>query len=201
MRENGRSMVEMLGVLAIIGVLSVGAIAGYSKAMMKYKLNKQSEQLSTILNNFMMYVHDFKFDDLTYMTDILTKLNAIPLEMIKDGKDQNFVYDALNNQYVLSCHISQGTYFCSVYIGMDTSNYSVESCRNIVTTVKENAADLWQILMYKNMGNDIVNRTYGDKYCNGSNVPCIRYMKLADIENFCRSCTVEDSCHLTIHMR
>ena len=30
----GRSMVEMLGVLAIIGVLSVGAIAGYSKAMM-----------------------------------------------------------------------------------------------------------------------------------------------------------------------
>ncbi len=39
--ENGRSMVEMLGVLAIIGVLSVGTIAGYSKAMMKYKLNRQ----------------------------------------------------------------------------------------------------------------------------------------------------------------
>ncbi len=39
---TGRSMVEMLGVLAIIGVLSVGAIAGYSKAMMKYKLNKQA---------------------------------------------------------------------------------------------------------------------------------------------------------------
>ena len=32
-KESGRSMVEMLGVLAIIGVLSVGAIAGYSKAM------------------------------------------------------------------------------------------------------------------------------------------------------------------------
>ena len=31
--STGRSMVEMLGVLAIIGVLSVGAIAGYSKAM------------------------------------------------------------------------------------------------------------------------------------------------------------------------
>ena len=32
--QSGRSIVEMLGVLAIIGVLSVGAIAGYSKAMM-----------------------------------------------------------------------------------------------------------------------------------------------------------------------
>ena len=37
-RLSGRSMVEMLGVLAIIGILSVGAITGYSKAMMKYKL-------------------------------------------------------------------------------------------------------------------------------------------------------------------
>ena len=38
--QNGRSMVEMLGVLAIIGVLSVGGIAGYSKAMTKFKINK-----------------------------------------------------------------------------------------------------------------------------------------------------------------
>ena len=27
--QSGRSMIEMLGVLAIIGVLSVGGIAGY----------------------------------------------------------------------------------------------------------------------------------------------------------------------------
>ena len=32
-KEFGRSMVEMLGVLAIIGVLSVGGIAGYRYAM------------------------------------------------------------------------------------------------------------------------------------------------------------------------
>lgn len=38
--ESGRSMIEMLGVLAIIGVLSVGGIAGYSKAMEKIKTNK-----------------------------------------------------------------------------------------------------------------------------------------------------------------
>ena len=38
--ETGRSMVEMLGVLAIIGVLSVGGIAGYTMAMRKYKANE-----------------------------------------------------------------------------------------------------------------------------------------------------------------
>ena len=38
--ETGRSMVEMLGVLAIIGVLSVGGIAGYTMAMNKYRANE-----------------------------------------------------------------------------------------------------------------------------------------------------------------
>ncbi len=49
--QYGRSMIEMLGVLAIIGVLSVGGIAGYSKAMMKYRINKTIEQISLITAN------------------------------------------------------------------------------------------------------------------------------------------------------
>ena len=38
--ESGRSMVEMLGVLAIIGVLSIGGIAGYTMAMNRYRTNE-----------------------------------------------------------------------------------------------------------------------------------------------------------------
>jgi len=48
--ESGRSMIEMLGVLAIIGVLSVGGIAGYSKAMMKYRINKSLGATGTTTN-------------------------------------------------------------------------------------------------------------------------------------------------------
>ena len=48
-QEPGRSMVEMLGVLAIIGVLSVGGIAGYSKAMMKQRINNTLDKISTIV--------------------------------------------------------------------------------------------------------------------------------------------------------
>lgn len=44
--ETGRSMVEMLGVLAIVGVLSVGGITGYSMAMTKYKTNRLLEGIS-----------------------------------------------------------------------------------------------------------------------------------------------------------
>lgn len=53
MKNNqlGRSMIEMLGVLAIIGVLSVGGIAGYSNAMHKLKVNKTTDILMTTTTN------------------------------------------------------------------------------------------------------------------------------------------------------
>ena len=44
--ESGRSMVEMLGVLAIIGVLSVGGIAGYSLGMRKHRANQIADTVS-----------------------------------------------------------------------------------------------------------------------------------------------------------
>ena len=35
--ESGRSMVEILAVLAIVGVLSIGGVAGYTMAMNRYQ--------------------------------------------------------------------------------------------------------------------------------------------------------------------
>ncbi len=43
--EQGRSMVEMLGTLAIMGVLSVGAVAGYRYAITKYQANETFNEL------------------------------------------------------------------------------------------------------------------------------------------------------------
>ena len=50
--QKGRSMVEMLGVLAIIGVLSAAGLKGYSNAMFKYKMNKTIDIYSQILQRF-----------------------------------------------------------------------------------------------------------------------------------------------------
>ncbi len=54
--QQGRSMVEMLGVLAIIGVISIGGIAGYRWGMDKhvsnqilYEMNLNSAQLAMLL--------------------------------------------------------------------------------------------------------------------------------------------------------
>ena len=44
--QSGRSMVEMLGVLAIIGVLSVGGIMGYSYGMDKWRANETIKDIN-----------------------------------------------------------------------------------------------------------------------------------------------------------
>jgi len=44
--ESGRSMIEMLGVLAIIGVLSIGGLAGYTMAMNRHRANQILDYVS-----------------------------------------------------------------------------------------------------------------------------------------------------------
>lgn len=44
--QNGRSMIEMLGVLAIIGVLSIGGLAGYTMAMNRHRANQVLDYVS-----------------------------------------------------------------------------------------------------------------------------------------------------------
>ena len=49
-QAGGRSMIEMLGVLAIIGVLSVGGLAGYNMTMEKIRTNKVVEEIQLIMS-------------------------------------------------------------------------------------------------------------------------------------------------------
>ncbi len=92
--EKGRSMVEMLGVLAIIGVLSVGAIAGYSKAMGKYKLNKTIDQMSNIIANIRtIFSNSGSYADLaSEPVKLAIKLNVFPEDMIVDEENVKNAY-------------------------------------------------------------------------------------------------------------
>lgn len=78
--EQGRSMIEMLGVLAIVGVLSVGGIAGYSKAMNKFKTNKAVDQINMIATNIRtLYSSQKTYAGLN--NQVAVKTGVIPGEM------------------------------------------------------------------------------------------------------------------------
>lgn len=83
-QESGRSMVEMLGVLAIIGVLSVGGIAGYSQAMNKFKVSKTTDQIQTLVTNIRTLTASQKNYALVTTPDILQKMGALTDEMCSD---------------------------------------------------------------------------------------------------------------------
>lgn len=80
LRQSGRSMIEMLGVLAIIGVLSIGGIAGYSKAMTKYKINKTANQIAQLAQNIRtLYASQKNYGTLSI--EVIQKAHLAPSEM------------------------------------------------------------------------------------------------------------------------
>lgn len=85
MRHNqkGRSMVEMLGVLAIVGVLSVGGVAGYSAAMHKYKVNKIANTLINIFNNYGMLKDTVNCDGINTEDDPESLENMVFFPIVK----------------------------------------------------------------------------------------------------------------------
>ena len=100
--QRGRSMIEMLGVLAIVGVLSVGGIAGYSKAMMEYRINKTIEQITLIAGNVRtFFAPQGNYDGLSSYSEtgkaIIKKAKLVPDEMW----DSNNINDVWGNSFYL----------------------------------------------------------------------------------------------------
>ena len=114
--QSGRSMIEMLGVLAIIGVLSVGGIAGYSKAMNKFKTNKVADNVAMIVTNIRtLYAQQQNYNGLNNKTAV--EMGVVPDELITATPTKDD--DGLQNAFLGSVVIGAGT-----VTGMDAGSDS-----------------------------------------------------------------------------
>ena len=183
--QIGRSMVEIIGVLAIIGVLSVGAIAGYSKAMMKHKLNKQSTQFNQIFTAVYKYDNWGNITGSGNMIPMLKTLGEIPREMITT--DTQYIYDVFKNRISISLNSYYKAPKLYVYLDLSESGESMEICRNIFYTVKEWHENMFVIESYgvSTEGNQNL-QAYGDKYCSRGRT-CLVDLTLDRIDNLCRA--------------
>ena len=199
----GRSMVEMLGVLAIIGVLSVGAIAGYSKAMMKYKLNKQTEQIGSILDYVNMHLDDFKRSKTTtagHLIPILTKLDVIPKEMIRGNRD-DAIFDVFGTTISLSNYtVGDGDYYFEFILYINKGQK--ESCMNLFNIAKAKREQLWRTKFQTTKGegsSSEANSAWGDAYCV-SGRKCLKDLTLTEMEDYCNVCEDKDTCRFYYQM-
>ena len=195
--QFGRSMVEMLGVLAIIGFLSIGGIAGYSKAMMKYKLNKHAVTISTLINNALQIkdrLQKASGDGILRHHDTFKALGLLP-----DGikyVSNNELRDNFNIRIIIYSHPGDfsgiGFYFEK---NMDDM---ADVCRNIVYAAKENADNLW-LLETSDSGENEQSwkgHHYGNAYCDSSR-KCLSNITLSDMESLCK-CTENNECEFYV---
>ena len=205
MQEKGRSMVEMLGVLAIIGVLSVGAMAGYAKAMFKYKLNKQTEQINQIMMALVEYKSTFSdFAPGENIVPLFKKLNALPTEM--QIPNSNTLYDVFDNRIGLGRGGATGSQSSYIYFdvkmtGVEDSNHDI--CRNILESFKGYAAELYAIGVNSTTSEDINQQDwyYGSQASNVlGHARKIHMLDIQAMQTVCEKCD-SNSCDIYAFMR
>ncbi len=205
--QYGRSMVEMLGVLAIIGVLSVGAIAGYQKAMFKYKMNKFTVSFNQLVNNIIQLKPklDKAYNNTSLSNEILNQLNLIP-DGLKYNSSDNSIYDIFNSKITFHYGMTRNTdgrYFLESYISytLDYANNMItlhgsNVCQNILNIAKENSANITYIGLQHGKGTQVIEGDYSCK--NKSN--CLKYLNMIDIENYCFGKSAENKLGLVIYL-
>jgi type II secretory pathway pseudopilin PulG len=121
--ESGRSMIEMLGVLAIIGVLSVGGLAGYNMAMRKVRINNLISELNVFITDMgEMY---------SYMKSGTTGESATPL-----ADTDNLV--KATNALGASFFTAYGTGNMKIRFIIGFSNLNSDACTAIASLQMEN---------------------------------------------------------------
>lgn len=191
--ETGRSMIEMLGVLAIIGVLSIGGIAGYSKAMSIYHLNQWKQSFRALmaeLNNLYIGKGHF-YGDAGERENILqtAELAGVVPDGFLDENDKDYYGNTLK-VYTFKGDYDERLFFEFNLTGGDDS---VNLCREIFTIANSNPQSYTMIF------NQTVSYFCGpkssakyQKFCGGKKISD----GIASISSYCRKFCYEKNCRL-----
>ncbi len=196
--QGGRSMIEMLGVLAIIAVLSVGGIAGYSKAMEKYKLNKVTEQYSYLFQGLIEHGDSLRLSgpEDKFLTNIVTALNLVPTSWTLNSNNLSFIDDYGNNVDI----ITRNKEFV-FNLGFRNAKLNTKTCEAFFQNVFQPLhAYMTRIHFYDMKGVNQQYMYYGDTMCSNGRL-CLRDMTVSDIHKACGYCSIKEGsgCFVVIY--
>ena len=198
--QLGRSMIEMLGVLAIIGVLSVGGIAGYSKAMEKFKVNKAISEYSLLIFGILEHLDDLRptaCDNTNFcgLASYYQAANLLPGNWIV--KDDAHISDSNGN--MIFAFVRNKRIGFDLYLGAATgsSKFPQKLCKELFTNlVKPLHSSLYHAGIWGNVNGG--NYLYGDNICQTDGLKCLRDISLSEINSLCESCADGESCCIGI---
>ena len=215
--QCGRSMIEMLGVLAIIAVLSVGGIAGYGKAMEKFKITKAVGDYAILIQGLVEHLSDFRKlnagGNVYGIAEPVQALGLVPDNWIiiqKRDEHQPTFSDAYGNYSSVFSRYNRVVF--SIAIGgqnntngvTTTPAFSTKFCEEILTNV---FAPLHSFIVFAgvwrsgNDNNDHTNSWYGDKYCGSEYRRCLTSITPIQINEVCKKCEGKtEQCSVTVEM-
>ena len=194
----GRSMIEMLGVLAIVGMLSVGGIAGYSKAMEKFKIDKTINEYSYLIYGMLEHIDDIKKNSIGgYNKDDLVGL-AQALNLIPNSwniKNNVKVSDSMGNLIqIYANNVHENLLTIDFYLGgvtyTDEGNYSENFPEKLCMEIYNNMAiplhsAVEKVALWQPVTGSVVFD--GDKNCTSART-CLSNLKLDEIHKTCSAC-------------
>ena len=196
--QCGRSMIEMLGVLAIIGVLSVGGIAGYSSAMEKWKLNETLVGYNHLMYGLLEYEVSLRTlesgSGYYLLEDVISSLNLLPENWKNTG---GFIYDPAGNRF--RPFIRHNRFVFDVYIGNTKKvedkrvqdAFSYKMCLNLMSNLLKPMHNLiYMTGIYRDSGYN--KYLYGDSSCDNEGQKCLSDATLSDMQNICNSCVLNE---------
>ena len=200
--SSGRSMIEMLGVLAIIGVLSVGGIQGFSKAIEKFNINQAINEYNTVIFGLIEHLDDFikiGINDKkeTGLANEFTALNLIPNNW-KQLSDRRFK-DSLGNYFDISDSAEGNRIFINLWMGEIQKNqqnssisdtFSTKLCAEIFSNLAQPLHEILHFaIVFRYPADGYTKYFMGDKYCT-SGIRCIKNMNFNDFYDICNSCNL-----------
>ena len=131
--EQGRSMVEILGVLAVIGVLSAGGIYGYSFAMDKYRANDTLSELNVLAHTHGMQISQMiERENLPSDGEVLSDENArtrFGFEYEVTVYNDHFEIDVFDVPQPICNDLRQTAW--SLPYDIQSENVTVEGCETV----------------------------------------------------------------------
>ena len=200
-REYGRSMIEMLGVLAIIGVLSVGGIAGYSKAMEKWKADRLVSEYSNLILGLLANVGEFQnmsktadYDTQIGLAQYVQAASLVPQtwKYIRDSR----MYDSEGNPILMFSR--RNRLVIDIYIGTElngsnsisgkSKGFSVTLCREIMQNLTKPLSGSLQFSRFYQWSKMEDSSVYwGNAGCSDGR-KCLRDLTVSEINDICKSC-------------
>ena len=198
--EIGRSMIEMLGVLAIIGVLSVGGISGYSKAMEKFKLNKTVSEYSYFIFNMFEHGDEFKkLPEGTGLAKLAEQLDLLPAswKYIASNNGERWVRDGLQNK--IQMWQTGGHLVFEIYLPIDENAKKLDLCRSLLKDFIHPLHDFARnAYVWRERPEKKDEAWWGTNYCGGER-KCLKDVTVTAMDAACRSCVdSQGSCSIVL---